>query len=359
MSERGAGHERRGAVEPERPTVVPLRPRRAVELAAESGRTAAGPPKGWLPPGKTCAICFSVDDVHPGRSADIFEAGGDLDRGVLGRVQRLAGRHVELRTSLCVTADWRARSPYPTRRLLAATPVLARRSFLAGRLPRGTMRVDRPPGFGAFLKSMARVEIVPHGLHHIQRGPYPVREFENASYRQSLAALASVDRIMAAAGLEPAPGHVPPGWEASSEFRRAMMARGLRFIVSARDIRTPIRADAVAAMSGLAGQPLIFPGMTEEGLVHIPVNFQATNGPERAFAILESGGLLSIKAHVARRVGRYTALDALDEVYCNYLDSLLAGCKARFGERIWWPSLTEVADRFAAAVGRRPALAAS
>lgn len=137
-----------------------------------------------------------------------------------------------------------------------------------------------------------------------------------------------------------------------------MRAKGLRFIVSARDIRTEIRPGAVAAMSGLDGQPLIFPGMTEEGLVHIPVNFQATNRPERAVAILQAGGLLSIKAHVAKRVGRYTALDALDEVYANYLDSLLTACKARFGERIWWPSLTELADRFAAAA-RPVALAAS
>jgi hypothetical protein len=212
------------------------------------------------------------------------------------------------------------------------------------------MRLDRHPDFVSFLKQMPRVEIVPHGLHHIQRGREVTREFENASYSRSLAALERIDSIMAAAGIVAAPGHVPPGWEASRSFRQAMKHRGLRFIVSARDIRTPVRYDAIGAMSGLGGQPLIFPGITDEGLVHIPTNFQATSPIDRAVAILEAGGLLSIKAHVAKTVGRYTALDALDDDYSRYLDQVLAVCRSQFGERIWWPTMSELADRFATAI---------
>ena len=326
-----------------------------VPIGAAHRREGAGPPAGWLPPGKSCAICFSVDDIHPARSGDLFEAGGDLDRGVLGRVRRLAGRHAELRPSLCVTADWRALSPYPTRRLLAAMPLVRRHFFLADRWPEGTMRLDRHRAFVEYLKSMPRVEIVPHGLHHIQRGRRVPREFERASYDEARHALDRIDSIMAAAGLEPAAGHAPPGWAASPGFRPAMKDRGLRFILSARDIRTPIRSEAIADMTGLAGQPLILPSLTEEKLVHIPTNFQATNDPDRAVAVLAAGGLLSIKAHVAKRVGRYTALDALDDVYANYLDTLFSQLKARFGERIWWASMSDIADRFAAAAARAAA----
>ena len=330
-----------------------------VPIGAARRRHGVGPPARWLPPGKSCAICFSVDDIHPARSGDLFEAGGDLDRGVLSRVRRLADRHTELRPSLCVTADWRALSPYPTRRLLAALPLVRRRFYLAERWPKGTMRLDRHRAFVEFLKSMPRVEIVPHGLHHIQRGRGVPREFERASYDDSRRALDRIDAIMAAAGLEPAPGHAPPGWVASAGFRRAMKERGLRFILSARDIRTPIRPDAVADMTGLAGQPLIFPSLTEEKLVHIPTNFQATNDLDRAVAVLAAGGLLSIKAHVAKRVGSYTALDPLDDVYANYLDTLFSQLKARFGERIWWPSMADIADRFAAAAAGKTVVRAA
>ena len=44
---------------------------------------------GWLPPGKTCAVCFSIDDIHPGKATDAYEAGGDCEKGRLGLLQEL------------------------------------------------------------------------------------------------------------------------------------------------------------------------------------------------------------------------------------------------------------------------------
>ena len=337
-------------------TLAVERPEAVAQGPAETG---SGPPAGWLPPGKSCAICFSIDDVHPARAADLFDAGGDLEAGVLGRVDRLLRRHAELKASLCVTADWRAKTPYPTRRLLAMLPGLSKLFYLAERWPEATMRLDRHPDFVAFLKSLPRVEIVPHGLHHIQRGPRVPVEFEQATYAECAAALERVATIMEAAGLDPAPGHIPPSWTAPPALRRAMRDAGLLFLVSARDLRTPVRRDAVTVLSQMDGQPLIFPGMTDEGLVHIPVNFQATSSVDRALAILECGGLLSIKAHVATEIGRYRALDGLDGLYANYLDAVFAQCKARFGDRIWWASMTDIARRFAAAKARPMHLAAS
>ena len=303
------------------------------------------PSGDWLPPGKSCAICFSVDDVHPARAGDGFEAGGDLGDGALGHVLRLRERHPGLKTSLCVTADWRPRSPYPTRKLLAALPFLADRFYLSRRWPDGTMRLDRHPEFVRFLKSMPGTEIVPHGLHHIRKGHNGPAEFESAGEAESRAALTLIDEIMEASRLAAAPGHSPPGWVAPAPFRRAMKAHGLKFLASARDVKTEIHPDAVTAMSGLAGQPLIRPGFTEEGLVHIPANFQATSDLDRALAILECGGLLSIKSHAAKRVGTYVALDGLDEAYRDYLDSILASCTARFGDGIWWATMGEIAER--------------
>ncbi len=305
----------------------------------------AEPPPDWLPSGKTCAIAFSIDDVHPARSADGYDAGGDLAGGALGHLLWLVDRHPQLRTTLSVTPDWRPRSPIPRRGLRARVPALARRSYLAPRWPEGWMRLDRHPEFVAFLKAIRGAEIVPHGLHHMQRGPRVPIEFEHADYAECRAALERGAEIMAAAGIAPARGHIPPGWIAPEPLRRAMRDEGLIFLASSRDVVTPIARDAVGAMSGIEGLPLIFPAFTPEGLVHVPTNFQATSDAGRAETVLESGGLLSIKAHVVKSIGSYVALDALDRTYANYLDLLFDRLEQRFGEAIWWASMGDVAER--------------
>jgi len=86
---------------------------------------SAFPPPGWLPPGKHCAILFSIDDVHPSAARHGADAGGDLGQGMLGNLERLIAGHPQLRTSLCTTPDWRSRVPYPTRRVLARLGPLA------------------------------------------------------------------------------------------------------------------------------------------------------------------------------------------------------------------------------------------
>src|SRR5689334_19177609 len=93
----------------------------------------------WLPPGKTAGICFTIDDVHPGRSTDAYEAGGDLGRGALGHVEWLLRRHADLHVTLFTTADWREISPVPTRKLLSRIPLLRDRVYLTELLPEGAM----------------------------------------------------------------------------------------------------------------------------------------------------------------------------------------------------------------------------
>lgn len=303
------------------------------------------PPEGWLPPGKSCAILFSIDDVHPARTSDGTDAGGDLAAGMLGHLLTLTAAHPELRTSLCTSPDWRARVPYPTRTWLARIGPIARHIYLGPRWPGGTFALDRHPEFIAFLKAIPGAEIVAHGLHHVRKGQPMPEEFGLASKAQAQAALAQVDAIMDRAGIVAAPGHSPPGWTASPAFRQAMRQRGQQFIASARDVRTTVSPTALTAMSGMEGQPLIFPGITGEGLIHIPVNFQATSTIDRALEILACGGLLSIKAHAIKRIGNYKALDGLDADYARYLDDVLTACKARFGDAIWWANMSEISAR--------------
>jgi len=141
-------------------------------------RDDIGGPLDWLPPGKTAAVVFTVDDVHPGTSDDPYEAGGDLGDGALGNLEWLLDRHPDLRATLFVIPDWREIRAFPSRRVLALMPWLRDRMFLTRVHPRGTMRVDRHPRFAAYLRNLPRTDVALHGLHHVHRGANVPVEFQ-------------------------------------------------------------------------------------------------------------------------------------------------------------------------------------
>jgi len=112
-------------------------------------------------------------------------------------------------------------------------------------------------------------------------------------------------------------------------------------------------------MSGVHGASLIHPmwircassdGPTSATarpcrLVHFTTNFQATSTIERARAVIEAGGLLSIKAHIFKTGGGITMLDGLDAAYCDHLERIWRELHRRYGDALWWTSLAEVAGR--------------
>ncbi|MFL6846180.1 MAG: DUF2334 domain-containing protein [Allosphingosinicella sp.] len=305
------------------------------------------------PPGKSAAICFSIDDVHPGRSSDPYEGGGDLAEGALGHVLRLMDRHPGLRTTLFTTPDWRELQPMPTK-AVRHIPWLRDRMFLAPVRPKGAMSLERHPEFVAFLGSEPRFEVALHGLHHIHRGPRIPVEFQDESREECVRILRTSMDIFRRAGLAFAPGMTPPGWAAPPPLLEAMAEVGLDFVASARDILTPIAPGAKTAMSGLQGVDLIQPQPILDGrLIHVPANFQATNTVERAVEILEAGGLLSVKGHIVKDCYGHIALDGIDALYCNYLDTLFSLLEDRFGDSIWWTSMGEIAARAKARLGAR------
>ena len=299
----------------------------------------------WLPPGKRAAVCFTIDDVHPGKSSDAYEAGGDLERGALGHVAWLLERHPQLRVTLFVTADWRETSPAVTRSFASRFPVIRDSIFLAKTLPPGTMRLDRHPQFVAYLKSLPRTDVALHGLYHIQKGPRVAAEFAGRERAECATMLAEAIAIFREAKLPHSAGMCPPSWDLSEDLARAMIENGLTFVASARDIRTPVSRDAMNTMSGLRGVSLIYPERIEQGkLVHFTTNFQATSPLDRAIEIVELNGLLAIKAHIVKNACGHIALDGMDELYRNYLDLVLAELTRRYGDSLWWTSMAEISS---------------
>ena len=316
-----------------------------------------GPFESWLPASKRAAIALSIDDVHPGRSRDAYEAGGDLERGALGHLAWLLERHPRLRATLFVTPDWREISPRPTRRLLARIPLIRDRFYLAPVLPKGTMRLDRHRRFARYLRDLPRTEIALHGLHHVHRGLRIPVEFQGQNREGCRAMLRQGLEIFERAALPHVRGVAPPGWSLSAALAGACADLGFDFVASARDLETSVSRNAETSGSGIRGAPLIQPGELEAGLVHFTTNFQATSGLDRALSILDHGGLLAIKAHIVKNAFGHIALDGLDEAYRDYLDGVLGEIGGRYGEELWWTSFGEIAARLRAA--RAPSLAAS
>jgi hypothetical protein len=294
-------------------------------------------------------VCFSIDDVHPGKSTDCYEAGGDLGQGALGHVEWLLGRHPRLRVTLFTTPDWREMSPLPTRKLLARVPYVRDRVYLMKVRKRGEMRVDRHPAFVAYLRGLPRTEIGIHGLHHIHPGRTVFVEFQNQSVPACKQALEQALKIFREAGLEVVSGVGPPGWNAPPALLEAMAELGLTFVASARDIVTPVSPDAVTNMSGMKGVSLVYPELAAGGrLVHFTSNFQATSPLERAVAILDVRGLLAVKGHIVKNAMGLITLDGMDGLYRNYLDLLFRELDRRYGNALWWTSMGEIAERLAA-----------
>src|SRR3984893_1202130 len=294
------------------------------------------------PPGKSAAVVMSVDDVFPGTSQSAYEAGGDLERGVLGRLLWLLERHPQLQLTLFVTPDWRRISPV-AHRLWRHLPWLCDRVYLASVLPKGTMDVRNHPEFVAFLNAMPRAEIAIHGLHHINQGHSVSVEFQNQNRAESAAMLAEAIRIFEESGLRYVRGLQPPGWSCGLALQQACRDVGIEWVASARDIQTPVSKDSKTAMSGLSGVSMLFPERIAPNLVHISTNFQATSAPERAFDILDAGGILSIKAHITKNVPGHLHLGGVDDLYMTYLDRLLDDIEQRYGDAIDWTTLDRLA----------------
>jgi hypothetical protein len=260
-------------------------------------------------------VCFSVDDVHPAVSCDPYPA--------LDRLRASQERHPQLKITLFTTPDWRSTEPMSDARLL----------------PEGTCRLDRHPDFCARLRDWPNVEVAVHGLSHV-----PVAEFEGRTRDECGRMIAEALSIFEAVRLPIATGMSPPGWLLTAELLGAMRGAGLRFVASARDLTTPISLDAKANGSGLQGVSLIEPERLENGLIHFPTNFQATSTRERAFAILDCGGLLSIKAHLLSELGSYKALDGVTDAYMTALDQLFREIEERYGDDVSWTSMGELAS---------------
>jgi hypothetical protein len=289
------------------------------------------------------AVVLTVDDIFPGTRGHPFEAGGALDKGGLGRLLWLLNRHPKLRITLFVTPDWREITPVP-RSPLRHVPWVRDRVYLAPILPKGSMDLRCHPGFVSFLNTMPRTELALHGLHHIHRGKQIAVEFQRQSSATCTRIMEEAVLIFEEAGMCWSRGLQPPGWSLPPALRQACVNVGVNWVASGRDLRSPIKPEATMAEGfGLDGKSLIFPERTSEGLIHFSTNFQATSAPERAFEILDAGGILAVKAHITKFVPGHVHVDGVNRLYMNYLDRLFDDIECRYGDTVAWTTMGAIA----------------
>lgn len=299
----------------------------------------------WKPADKKAAICFTIDDIHPSKGTDYYEAGGDLEKGSLGKVQWLLDRHPQLKVTLFTTANWREISPFPTRKLLAKIPGLRDKFFLAKRYKKDHLNLENHPEFVSFLNNMKQTEVAFHGLYHVHKGLKIPVEFQNQSEEEFEEILVEMQRIFESSGVNHVKGICPPGWNAPEPLLKKLVELNFDYVASSRDIFTEISKSATANMSGLKDVPLIYPTrVANNRLTHLPTNFQANSTIERATEIIENDGLLSVKAHIVKQIFGYTAIDGVDELYMNYLDVLFTNLENKYGDQLWWTSMGEISE---------------
>ena len=302
--------------------------------------------QNWLPEHKIAAIVFSIDDLHPARlSVDGYDAGGDLENGVFGKVNWLLNRHQELKVTLFATADWRELSPFPTYKLLAKIPFFRDFFYLTKIQPKGTFRLDKFKDFVDYYSNHKQVEIALHGLHHVHKGLKIPVEFQNQSFDICNKLILEMLSIFDNSEIKFVKGFTPPAWNAPENLMKALLQNDIKFLASARDIQTPISANATNIMSGRKNVSILYPEYIEnKKIVHFSTNFQATNDYNRAFEIIENNGLLSVKAHIIKHAYGHVSLDGVDDNYMQYLDKLFCEIKSKYGDQIWWTSMGEIAN---------------
>ena len=298
----------------------------------------------WKPKNIKAAICFTIDDIHPGKSTDLYEAGGDLEKGALKHVIWLLNRHPKLKVTLFTTADWRETDAFPTRKLLAKIPNLRDKFYLAKIHPKGTMSLKNHPEFVTFLNEMKQTELAFHGLHHVHKGLKIPVEFQNQTKAEFDEIISEMIHIFTTSKIKYVKGICPPGWNAPQDLLTVLTQNNFDYLASSRDVFTSISKEAKCNMSGLKNVSLLYPELINEGkLIHFPTNFQGNNDINRAQEIINCEGLVSIKAHIIKKVGNYNALDGVDEMYMNYLDVLLTNLENQYGDDLWFASMGEIA----------------
>ncbi|MSQ13513.1 MAG: DUF2334 domain-containing protein [Dehalococcoidia bacterium] len=295
------------------------------------------------PSGKSACVVMSFDDLHPGRSGVSYDGGGDLEKGALGWLRQLLALHPQLRVVLFTVAAWREKEPAPNP-VLKRIPVLRDHLYLGGVWSESMWRLDNHGDFCNFLRDLPRTELAVHGFHHIARGVKTINEFLGLSVEECKRRLLKAEETFQAAGLSYVRGFSPPNWNAPPALLGALSALSYEYLASTRDIWTEIEPDAVANGSGLKGVPLLHPSFVPgHSLVHMPSNWSATSTLDRAYKIIDLGGMLAIKGHMVKRTKKYVAVDGLDEQFFAHLHNLLTQLEQRYGASLWWAGMNEVA----------------
>lgn len=287
-------------------------------------------------------VSIGIDDFHPESSKNGYDCGGDMKAGSFAFVDELLAVEPDAKATLYVTPDW-AYKPY-------------------GRWERGLFDLRAHPAWTEWLKgccSDGRLELAEHGLFH-WRCEWPFgEEFRDTSKDESLRLLRKAREIFSETGLPVSRGFRPPCWAIGKGLVEALGEYDFEFVAASSDVVSDVRPGTTSCQWGLRSVSLLHPEpIGDTAVVNIPANWDPYwSDVERAFHIVEAGGVVAVTSHIQAAYWGETIENGLSRGILDKMIHLFGALRDRYHSSITFLTHSELCRRARAACSLPPAAA--
>lgn len=320
-----------------------------------------------------CKAAFNInlDDIHPERNIDGIDCGGDLEKGVFKFIVNMLQVHPYVKITFFVTPNWIFKE-YVLAKFYQKmfrkpvskwSPILCNISGILGKVlvkkwENGMFRLDleRHDKFATWMRDgiyCGWLEVANHGLYHFQETfPYKA-EFAHLDYNECKHRLIEANKIFVKAKIPCSKGMRAPSYAYTENLCRALDGLGYVYFANSADYKTSPSENAKCSGLGLKNLSLIFPDVYRPyNFLALPANYaMGTSAPSRAFKIISSGGLVSLKGHIEDEYGGSSIASALTRDNYNKTIKLLRKINKRYGRKIWYATLENIAKFWLARLG--------
>ncbi len=164
-----------------------------------------------------------------------------------------------------------------------------------------TFRIDKNKNFTSLVQRFihnGQLEVASHGFTHTGSPPHFAREFANLLEVEINERLAAIKNIFQKAGFPQPVGFAPPGWGIGKYLPAQLIKNNFKYMAASFDNLTDPSKSSQSHQAGIKNISMLKPEKYQ-GILNIPRNWDIAQGTiKRACGVIESGGILSIHAHM-------------------------------------------------------------
>jgi len=248
---------------------------------------------------------LNFDDVHPEKSSNIADCGGDLEDGVFGYILELIGQFPKIKVTFFVTPNWidKPEDPFPIKHIKKSLRVNYKNTWKDE-----PFRLDRHKEWCKWLNRHSKnIEVAVHGYvhHNPNHGIWHSQEFKGASYEESLQKIKNAEALFKKADLKFVKGFRPPGWGFSDGTLKALKEMKYTFIAVSP---SRSRGCKVSHLSGLK---------------NIPQNWSIREDVSKGLEMAAKCGGVYAKGHICDKYGKDYIGNGLNKERYEKIASLL------------------------------------